>query len=221
MDCNVKHCIVNASNGVGWYPTGTKRLKQSLIYHGYSGDIITHDNFPNDFFDKSNPYHIKASALANVIDSGYTHILWLDCSVWALKDVMPIFDIINEKGYYLWSSGYNCAQTCSDACLEYFGITRDEAEKMNDCSSSMVGINLHNPIGKEFIERWIRSAQAGAWNGSRLHDNQSKDPRFLFHRQDQSSASIIANQLGMKMHKPGLSHYYPPTEETILTMRGI
>ena len=30
MDCKIKHCIVNASNGAGWYPLGTKRLKESL-----------------------------------------------------------------------------------------------------------------------------------------------------------------------------------------------
>ena len=41
MESSVKHCIINASNGAGWYPKGTKRLKESLIYHGFNGDIIT------------------------------------------------------------------------------------------------------------------------------------------------------------------------------------
>lgn len=222
MDCLKKQCIINASNGAGWFSTGTKRLKNSLIHHGYTGDILTWDNWPNDFFDKSNPYHVKAAAFAHAIDNGYTHILWLDCSVWAIKDPNPIFDLINDKGYYMWSSGFNCAQTCSDKCLEYFGVSRNEAEKMEDCSSSMLGVNLESDIGKEFIQRWIISAQAGIWNGSREHDHQSADPRFLFHRQDQSAASIIANQLGMK-YTNGISHYYTPNppESVIFLMRGI
>lgn len=221
MDCTIKQCVLNASNGVGWYTVGTKRLIRSLIYHGYSGDIVTFDTFPNDLFDKSNPYHIKASALTEAIRKGYTHILWLDCSVWLIKNITPIFDIMNEKGAYLWSSGYNCAQTCSDVCLDYFGITRDEAEEIQDCSSSMLGLNLQSEVGNKFAELWLKSASDGIWNGSRLHDNQSKDKRFLFHRQDQSSASIIAYKLGIKLHQPGLSNYYPPTKETILTMQGI
>jgi hypothetical protein len=191
------------------------------MYHGFHGDIIQFDTWPNSYYDQNNPYHIKASAIEEALQRKYSHILWLDCSVWALKDPNPIFDIINEQGYYLWKSGYNCAQVCSDACLNYFQVSREEAEKMPDCSSSMLGFNTENPIGKEFIRIWLQSAHDGVWNGSRLHDNQSSDPRFLFHRQDQSAASIIANKLGMKMHDPGLSHYYPPTEKTILTMRGI
>ena len=201
MDCKIKHCIVNASNGAGWYPLGTKRLKESLIYHGFNGDIITYDNFPNNEYDKSNPYNIKASAISEVIKMGYSHILWLDCSVWAINNPNLIFDVINDTGYYFWKSGYNAAQCCSDNCLKYFNVSRDEAEKYQDCSTSMFGFNLENGRAKLFIERWLKSAKDGVFNGSRLHDNQSEDSRFLFHRQDQSAATIILNQLNMQLDR--------------------
>jgi hypothetical protein len=32
-----------------------------------------------------------------------------------------------------------------------------------------------------------------------MHGGQSKDKRFLFHRQDQACASVIAGQLGWKL----------------------
>ena len=67
---------------------------------------------------------------------------------------------------------YDC---CSDNCLKYFNVSRDEAEKYQDCSTSMFGFNLENGRAKLFIERWLKSAKDGVFNGSRLHDNQSEE----------------------------------------------
>jgi len=224
MESKIKHCIVNASNGAGWYPLGSKRLKESLIYHGFNGDIIIYDNFPNDEYNKENPYNIKASAISQVLKMGYTHILWLDCSVWAIRNPNLIFDVINEHGYYFWRSGFNAAQCCSDKCLKYFNISRDEAENYQDCSTSMFGFNTENELGKKFIEIWLKSAKDNVFDGSRLHDNQSEDSRFLFHRQDQSAATIILNQLNMKLTDPGIySEYYSDniSKSVLFTMRGM
>jgi hypothetical protein len=223
MESKVKACVINAAIG-GWYPEGQKRLVKSLNFHGFNWDILTWTDWPNDSFDKSCNYNVKAAAFEEAINQGYTHILWLDCSVWAVKDPNPIFDIINETGYYFWANGYNCAQECSDICLDYFQVSRDQAEQMLIASTSMFGVNINNPIGKEFIERFIQSAKDRVFHGSRFHDNQSSDPRFLWHRQDQSAASIIANQLGCKIHNPGdLSSYYETQlpESVIFTMRGM
>ena len=223
MDSTIKACIINAAIG-SWYPVGQKRLVNSLIHHGFNWDILTWTDWPNQNFDTSCNYNVKAAAFEEAINQGYTHILWLDSSVWAIKDPNLIFDIINEQGYYFWSNGYNCAQECSDRCLEYFQITRDEAEKMPVASTSMFGVNLTNPVGMAFMQMWLRSAKDRIFHGSRLHDNQSSDPRFLWHRQDQSAASIILNQLGCYIHPPGLySSYYEPNlpESVVLTMRGM
>jgi hypothetical protein len=224
MESNFKYCIINASTGDSWYPKGSRRLKNSLNYHGFAGDVLTWDKWPNNDFDKSCPYNIKASAFMEAIKLGYTHILWVDCSGWAIKDPIKLLDIVNEDGYYFWRSGTNSAQTCSDNCLNYFGISRDEAEAFEDCSSGIMGVNLFNPKAKEFIEKWIESARAGVFNGSRLHDNQSKDKRFLFHRQDQSAASVIINKMKLKLHDPGIhiSYYQKEVNESVIfLLRGL
>jgi len=223
MESGINAVIINAAIG-SWYPVGQKRLIRSLIEHGWNWDIMTWKDWPNSNFDMSCNYNVKAAAFQEAIENDYTHMLWLDSSVWAIKDPNPIMDIINEDGYYFWANGYNCAQECSDKCLEYFGVTRDEAEKMPVASTSMFGVNISNPIGKEFIERWIQSALDGVFHGSRFHDNQSQDPRFLWHRQDQSAASIILNQLDCKIYDPGqYSSYYEPVipESVLFTMRGM
>jgi hypothetical protein len=109
--------------------------------------------------------------------------------------------------------------------LDYFNVSRDLAETWKIASTSIFGINITNPIGKEFIDRFLQSAKDGVFDGSRLHDGQSKDYRFLHHRQDQSAASIILNQLECKIHEPGdLSMYagnYMIPESVIFLMRGM
>lgn len=224
----MKNVIINAAVG-GWYPKGQKRLIDSLIHHGYAGDILKWTNeWPNGNYNGANPYEIKASALEQAINAGYTHILWVDCSMWAIKNPQPIFNILINEPIYVETNGYNCSQECSDASIEYFGITRDEAEKLPMCSSGLLGINYSNPLGKQFADEWIQAAKNGAFNGSREHANQSEDERFLHHRQDQSIASLIMNKLGIKMRTLGTHFAYYPgiygTEQnnnTIFFCQGI
>lgn len=222
MESNIRACIINVAIG-NWYPQGQNRLVRSLIHHGWNWDILTWLEWPNDNYNKECPYNAKAAAFEEAIKQGYTHALWLDASFWALKDPNPIMDIINEKGYYMVTSGYNCAQVCTDTCLGYFNINRDEAELMPDCSSGCLGINVSNPKGKEFIELFINSAKDGVFVSSRVHDNQSQDPRFLFGRQDQMCASVIANKLGMVMDTFGTIVSYYPTDidKVMFTLRGL
>lgn len=194
-----KTCLINA--GIGqWYSTGSDRLKGSLITHGFDGDIIIwKDNWPSNKFDRSCVYNVKADAFDYAIKAGYETIIWADSSVYALKNTQPFVDLIREKGYWLGQSGHNAAQTCSDACLQYFGIDRDQAQEINDCATGLFGVNITHDIPRQFIERFIKAGMDKAFHGSRKHGGQSSDPRFRFHRQDQSCATIIAAQVGMPL----------------------
>jgi len=224
METNKKSIIINANTGNGWYPQGSQRLQRSLIHHGAHSDIKIWNDWPNNNYDKSCPYNIKAAAFEEAIKQGYTHILWLDCSVWAIANPMPVWDIINGEGAYFWSSGANCAEVCSDRCLDYYGVTRDEAEKITDCSTSMFGVNLENPQAQAFMDRWLNAAKDGIFKGSRFHDGQSSDPRFKYFRQDQANASLCLHEQGFKVYQPGeySSYYVPnPPETVVFLMQGL
>lgn len=222
MESSKKACIINVSIG-GWYPQGQKRLISSLNLHGFNWDLMMWTDWPNDHFSKDCIYNAKAASFEEAIKAGYTHILWLDSSMWAISDPNKMMDIINEKGWYLGTSGFNCAQVCSDACLRYFSVERNTAETYPDSHTGCFGVNLENPTAKKFMDLWIQSAKDYAFHGSREHDNQSKDPRFKFHRQDQACASIIANQLGMEMTQFGkfVSYYPNDIDKVIFTCRGM
>lgn len=226
MESNKKCIILTGSMG-SWYRKGAERLERSLYYHGYAFDFNSFDEIDIDGYDISCPYNIKAMAIEWAVTLEYEIIIWLDASFWALRDIMPFLDIINGQGYYLGMSGYNCAQTCSDNQLKYFGISRDQAEQITETSSGAMGFNMANPTAKSFVEKFIKAAKDGAFKGSRLHDNQSKDTRFLFCRQDQSCASVIAHNLGMELTPFGEQvAYYPEGDKSILdkvifTLKGM
>ena len=57
---------------------------------------------------------------------------------------------------------------------------------------------MDNPNGKLLYEKWKYYMDSGLSVGSRLHDNQSQDPRFKFHRQDQSCLNLAIWELGLK-----------------------
>lgn len=205
-----KPVIINAGIG-GWYAAGSQRLERSLIFNGYAGDMIFwRDDYPpfcpshND-----NPYAFKIMAFKEAFRRGYTRVMWLDCSFWAIKNPMPIFDIINEKGMFAFRSGYNCAQTCTDKLLEASGLTRDEAEQLPEIATGIVGINIDNPDGKKVFESWAHYCDEGMFINSRTHNpSESADPRFLFGRQDQSCFSMAVHKNDVKFEYLDFVSYY-------------
>ena len=191
-----KAVIINAGIG-SWYGLGSKRLQRSLNFVGWGGDtLIWADEYPpNSHTHNDIPYYMKIAAFEEAIKQGYTHILWVDSSFWATENPMKMFDIISEQGYWFFSSGYNLAQSVNDVALAAVGLDRNDAENVNEWASGCVGTRIDNPNGKALYEKWKFFMDSGLSKGSRLHDNQSSDPRFLFHRQDQSCLSLAAWQL--------------------------
>lgn len=193
-----KAIIVNC--GVSnWYGAGSRRLAKSLNFVGWGGETIIYDGYypENCPSHEDVPYYMKIAVFEEAIQRGFTHILWVDSSFWAVQNPGRMFDIISDQGYYFFSSGYNLAQSVNDTALQYVGLSRNEAEGVNEWASGCVGIRIDNPIGGALYNRWKELMDAGLSKGSRLHDNQSADPRFLFHRNDQSCLSLAAWELGI------------------------
>lgn len=200
-----KAAIICAGIG-GWHPAGVKRLERSLIFEGWGGGMLLWQDYPpNSHPHNEVPYYFKIAAFEEAIKQGFTHILWVDASFFAVANPMPIFDIINEQGYYFFSTGYNLAQSVSDLALSSVDLTRDEAEKHTEWAGGCIGINTENPNGNALYNQWKQYMDAGLSKGSREHDNQSKDPRFSFHRQDQSCLSLACWKLGLRNTK-GTDH---------------
>jgi hypothetical protein len=202
--------VINASTGVR-HLKGQKRLEASLREH-WGGPVLMYEGWAMPGYDQSNPYTIKAALFERVIRDGFTTILWLDASCVAIRNIQPIFDRIQEHGYYLASSGYSAAQTCTDRQLKAVGITRNEAVAIPDTATGTIGIHLNDISASAFIHEWIQWGIEGLFGGSRTHDpSDSADPRFLFGRQDQSAATLLAHLQGMRLdYLGGLTAYDGP-----------
>jgi hypothetical protein len=222
---NARPVIISAGIG-GWYAKGVERLERSLNFTGWAGDTLTWKDIhpPGSRRHDDVPYYFKIAAFEWALYRQYTHILWVDASFWAIKNPMPIFDLFYSKGFYMFRSGYNMAQTISDRALHFLDITRDDIEPYPEYASGAVGINFENPDGRALYKLWKEYMDRGLSIGSRLHDKQSEDPRFLFHRQDQSCLSLAMLKLGLSIDEPDYVAYYNTghdPEKCIFFINGI
>ena len=224
---NINKAVIINCGVHNWYGQGSKRLEKSLNFVGWAGETLIYaDEYPPESHHHNEiPYYMKIATFEEAIKRGFTHILWVDSSFWAVRNPMQLFDLINEQGYYFFSSGYNLAQSVNDRALAAVGLSRDEAENVTEWASGCVGINLENPDGKKLYTRWKELMDAGLSVGGRNHDGGSQDSRFLHHRQDQSCLSLAAWELGLT-NKRGIDFVsykntgYNP-EEIIFFIEGI
>lgn len=193
MDLTQQKPVIICEGIDSWYSAGIDRLKNSLVHHGYAGDMIFWKNEypPHSPSHNDNPYAFKIYAIRDAIARGYKTIIQIDSSFWCIKNPMPLFDIIIDKGVFAFRSGYNCAQTCPDNLLAAVGISRDEAEHIPETATGIVGLHVDNPDAKKVLEYWGDFCDSGLFINSRIHNpRESSDPRYLHGRQDQSAFSM-------------------------------
>lgn len=211
-----KQCVINFAKG-SWYPRGQQRLFRSLLDTGWNNDTCLFDDerqiqAPGH---QDCPYGFKPYALRHAAMCGYTNVLWCDASVWAVKNIQPMFDYIDQHGWLFFVNTSTGIFT-SDACLEQFEVTRDQAMDITMLMGICMGFNLTHPKTQEFLKRWLFHADNGiSFPGSWTNDQQqvSKDPRCKGHRHDQSAASLIAWQLEMDQiipHETFFEYYQHP-----------
>ena len=191
--------IINLATGN--YIVGQDRLRSTLSGF-YDGDILffTDESQFSSPTHKENPYAFKTYAFQHALNLGYKKILWLDASIYAIKDITPVWDIIEKNGYIMQEAGWNCGQWSNDKSLEYFGLTRDDAMKMPMYGNAgLLGLDFNKELPKIFFERWHKASQDGIFKGAWSNNakTESNDILCLGHRHDMSVGSIIANLLDM------------------------
>lgn len=194
------------SVGVGtWHPKGIDRLLNSLFETGYSGDFIFHtDEYPQNCpTHQENPYAFKAYAFQNGLNHGYRKILWVDASFWAVKNPDVIFDRLDNEKYLFCDSGWATGQWCSDYVMNNLWKNRDDLMKYPMLSAGCMAFDFNRPVCKEFFNLYKLYCDKGYFKGSWTNKNKevSNDERVLGHRHDQTIASIVSWDLGMRNWK--------------------
>lgn len=185
------HCIINFSNG-GWYPRGQERLRKSLNAVGYKNMLFFDDykQLPGCPEHKDNPYAFKIFAFEEAFRQGYENVMWVDSSMFFIRDPMPLLEETDSAGYTVRSDGWKVGHWCNDDCLSYFGMTRDEGMTMDMVIMGFFGLSKDNPTAQEFFRRWKEAYQAGMFRGS-----------WKDHRHDMTCGSILANKLNWSIER--------------------
>lgn len=179
----LKRAVINVSTAKYW--VGQQRLSGSLLVNkgNYIQCFYQHEAEVAAPFHTDNMYAFKPYAMKHVADAGFTTLLWLDASMYVLNDITPIFEAIERDGYFFQDSGWMNERWTTAEVLGYFGTNKGRM-----ISSGVLGVNILNPDGKEFLDSWFQACNDGMFNGS--HDN---------YRHDQSAASLIIEQMGLKI----------------------
>jgi hypothetical protein len=214
-----KTVILNFANDKGNYFRMQDRLRDSLDKVGYDGDVafyrnekLINENCPYHF---EVPYAFKAYAINEALRKGYENIIWMDSAVYAVKPIDEFIEHIETTGYIFFNNlGFTIGDYTSDACLDYFGWSRQKAFNNPMIMACCFGLNTDNNKAIEFMSRYYEAAKdevpyLGAWTNE--NNQVSEDDRVNGHRHDQSVASIIIADMKMKIDK-GQSTYFAYTE---------
>lgn len=196
----MKRAIVSLANNKGNYVKALSRLSKSLDgdnnadFFGFIGEHSVGAPLHTDV-----PYGFKVLSIDYVRSLGYSQVLWVDSSLWAIKNTFPIWEHLDVNGYFLHEAGHSVGTWCNDFTLNYFGISRDDAMKMYMFTGGFFGLNFDFEISRKFYAQYKNSMLAGCFNGA--WDNklktESQDERCEGHRHDMTCGSIIANKLNM------------------------
>lgn len=199
--------VINFAKGA-WYPLGQARLMGSILRTTRPAPALSlfqDEAEVNQPPHSEIPYAFKLGCFQHAIDEGADLVLWLDAAVYAIKDITPVFDHIEEHGYFFVGASaegesHTIGKWTNDETLAAFGFKRDDVMDVLQQSTCCVGLDLRRQEMRQWLHTWIghRAYFKGAWDNST--GSESKDTRCLGHRHDQSVAALITHVMGLKVH---------------------
>lgn len=210
MEKSKSRVVVNLSTGK--YIPEQARLVQSVLDVG-GVNILAYKSeaeigAPSHH---ESPYAFKLYAMREAVNMGYRYILWLDASMLCIAPLDPVFDIIEQDGYFFQDSGWGNARWTPQYALEYFGTNEGVM-----FSSGFLGLDMESEVGQEFFAKLVQAERDGMFRGS-----------WEDYRHDQSAGSLIAYKMGLKLQPPNTWFVYgklgqaPIVENTVCLADGI
>jgi hypothetical protein len=129
------------------------------------------------------PYAFKVSFLKEAQRLGYKRAFWLDTAVLPYVSLNTIFNLIEEKGYFVLGNTHVIGPYMDPHAADSLGITMEEANQIPSCSAGIFGVDFTSEIGSKIVNLWYEAAF---------------DPDAFFSpRSDQNVLYTILYQLGI------------------------
>lgn len=201
----MKRAIISLATDRGNYYKGLTRLAESLRGN-FSGDFLGFMGEASVGAPKHSdvPYGFKTWAFKHAFSLGYSQVIWLDSSVYAIKSVDHLFDLISRDGYVAQEAGHMVNDWCDEKTYDYFGATDETFEEYTMYGNAgFLGLDITQITAERFFRQWHYASCNGAFKGS--WDN---------FRHDMTIGSILANLSDWK-YQPGneILQYAAPTDK--------
>ena len=190
--------VVNVATGS--YVKGQERLTEWLTANKQADYFIWRDRLPAGCPPHSEvPYAFKAYALKSAIVGGAKTLLWCDASINPIRDLGPLWERIEEKGYWIGNNGWtNYEWTADSAYPDLFPNWTRATQELTDREfnkriphvvAGAFGISIDHPTGRAIFQEYFRLAsETKAFCGPWINANYSELPKHL----DVSSV-VVAN----------------------------
>ncbi len=202
---NSHRCIISFADESSWYHRGHNRLKAACEKH-FSGKLLLINSYGKigSPSHAENPYAFKVYCIEYARKLGYSTILYIDSSLYPIKNCDAMFDYMEENGHLMQKAGHMFRTWTNNRCREYFNVTDEEMQNVELYSAGFTGLDFTHPRSVEFFEKWKASCDAGIFKGpwhkkdiTYKASDFTNCPNHEGFRHDMSCASIIATRLGM------------------------
>ena len=230
------------SVGTNRYSQGMLRLIGSVVKYDPDCNFAGWTSLPDDWpTHEAKPYAFKAHALQTA-SLGADLLLWADAAVVVVKPLAPLWERIEQDGYWISCNGWtNYEWTADSAYPDLFPhLTLETARIVNkrfpQVLATTFGLNVKHPIGRKFLEEYFRLSNTNAFCGPWTNTNNPDalkhwrqdaarmgpcgPPDVIGHRHDQTAASVLAWHLQMKLTSGEIFGYPPGDAKTILMAVG-
>lgn len=196
--------VTVCSVGVGaHYGEQLDKLDRSLDDVGFTGErLLARDHLPKCCPSHASvPYGFKPYMLRLAQHDRADIVIWADAACVAVRPLDSLVRYIEEHGVYFHGPDHSTGMWTNDRVLEHFGMPRDDAMSIPMILAGTMGLDLRNQRARYFLSRWYRAAESGLFSGFHTNERgtESKDPRCLGHRHDQSVASLLIHELRLPM----------------------
>jgi hypothetical protein len=198
--------VTFANHDSARYTKNLNRLKEECLEFGVPLLYFTDYKELNCPTHQALNYGFKTYAIQRALDLGYTKIVWIDSAVYPIVPIDAFIQHVENNALTFFDNhGLPLGAWCSDACLSYFNINREDAFNIQQTMGCLFGLNFEREEAHAFFNEYqhaclLPTIANGSWIYS--NPNLSGDIRIKGHRHDQSIASCILHKMNYNYLNP-------------------
>ena len=159
-------CIVCYASFDGVYPGLIKQLPEHLEKTGFQGYLFYQiGGFPNPTGQEIRfcavPYSFKVFSLLEAKKLGFHKVLWIDSVFIPLKDPSPLFEQIEQEGYFFKRHSTSSKFILPSTRKYLQEKTGSDVLHAHYVSAQVLGLDLNTPLAKQFIEEYYKLVEDG------------------------------------------------------------